>query len=104
MRLKPNDSPVMELNEKRTFTFKLDPAVGANTLSSPEVTSPQLTVGTASVSGKSISASVTASRTGTHMIKAQCSLSSGEIVVGVIRVKVVDSTQETNQDCDYGRC
>lgn len=102
MRLRPNDSPVMELNEKRTFTFRLDPAVGANTLSSPTVTGPDgLTIGSPSIASKSITVSVTAVKTGTHMVKAQCNLSSGEIVAGVVRVKVVDSTCESRNGRDY---
>lgn len=101
MRLRPNDSPPMELNEKRRFTLKLDGAVGANTLSNAAASNPQLTLGTPSISGKAITLDVTATKTGTHMVKVGCDLSNGEKLVGVIRVKVCDSTLETNGR-DYG--
>jgi hypothetical protein len=98
MRLKPNDAPCMELNEKRNFQFKLSGAVGVNTISGTPVvtTDGSLTVGTVSASGTTVTVPITATGTGTHMLKVQATLSSAEIIVGVIRVKVVDSTQETN--------
>lgn len=104
MEFRPNDK-TLELNEKRTCTFKLDGAVGSTTLSAPIVTCPEMTVGAPSISGKSVIVALTAGRTGTHMVRVQATLSNGDIVAGVARFKVIDSTLETNQDCDYaGRC
>jgi hypothetical protein len=98
MRLKPNDSPCMELNEKRNFQFKLSGAVGVNTISgTPTVTANgNLTIGTVSTSGTTVTVPITATGTGTFMLKVSATLSSAEIIVGVVRVKVVDSTQQTS--------
>ena len=103
MRLKPNDSPCMELNEKRNFQFKLSGAVGVNSISgTPTVTTDgHLTVGTVSTSGTTVTVPITASGTGTHMLKVTATLSSAEIIVGVIRVKVIDSTRQEGSR-DYG--
>lgn len=102
MRLKPNDSPCMELNEKRNFQFKLAGAVGANSISSAEVTTEDtLTIGSESVSGTTVTVPITATQTGTHMLKVQATLSSAEIIVGVLRVKVVDSTIQAGRTTDY---
>lgn len=96
MRLKPNDSPAMELNEKRNFQFKLSGAVGVNSITgTPTVTADNLTIGTVSTSGTSVTVPVTASTLGTHMVKVTAVLSSAETIVGVIRVKVIDSTTQT---------
>ena len=103
MRFRPNDIPDMELNEARRITFDLAGAVGTNTLSAPVVTCDALTVGTPTVSGKTIGVTITASRIGTHMVKCQATLSSSETVIGVARVRVTDTTMESNQDGDYGR-
>ena len=94
MRLKPNDSPTLELNEKRNFQFKLSGAVGANTISgTPTVTTDgSLTVGTVSTSGTTVTVPITADDTGTFMLKVSANLSSAETIVGVVRVPVVDST------------
>lgn len=98
MRLKPNDSPCMELNEKRNFQFKLSGAVGSNSITgTPTVTADNMTVGTVSVSGTTVTVPITATGVGTHMLKVTATLSSAEIIVGVLRVKVVDSTRETNR-------
>jgi hypothetical protein len=98
MRLKPNDSPPMELNEKRNFLFSLSGVVGSNSISAtPTVTGDNLTVGTVSVSGTNVTVPITATGVGTHMLKVTATLSSAEIIVGVLRVKVVDSTRETNR-------
>ena len=98
MRLKPNDAPPMELNEKRNFQFKLSGATGVNTISgTPTVTTDgNLTVGSVSSSGTTVTVPITATGVGTHMLKVQATLSSAEVIVGVIRVKVIDSTSETN--------
>lgn len=96
MRLKPNDSPCMELNEKRNFSFKLSGAVGVNTVNSATVESRgNLTVGTVSTNGTTVTVPITATATGTHTLKVSATLSSAEIIVGVVRVKVIDSTLET---------
>jgi hypothetical protein len=95
MRLKPNDSPCMELGEKRNFSFKLSGAVGVNTISSATVTADNLTVGTASTSGTTVNVPITAANVGDHRLKVTALLSSSETIVGVIRVKVIDSTQES---------
>lgn len=93
MRLRPNDAPEMELGEKRNCSFKLSGAVGVNTISSATVTASNMTVGTVSTSGTTVSVPLTATATGNHMVKVSATLSSAEIIVGVVRVKVVDSTQ-----------
>ena len=99
MRLKPNDSPCMELNEKRNFQFKLSGAVGANTISgTPTVANDTgLTIGTVSTSGTQVTVPITAATTGTHMVKVTATLSSAEIIVGVVRVKVTDSTIQSGR-------
>jgi hypothetical protein len=92
----------MELGEKRNFTFKLSGAVGINSISgTPTVVAPRMTVGTVTVSGTSVSAPITAAALGLHTVKVSATLSSAEIVVGVVRVKVLDSTQEAGTR-DYG--
>lgn len=103
MRLKPNDAPEMELNEKRNFQFKLSGAVGINSITgTPTVTSPgQLTIGTVSTTGTSVTVPITATGTGTHTLKVSATLSSAETIIGVIRVKVIDSTRQEGTR-DYG--
>jgi hypothetical protein len=103
MRLVPNDAPCMELGEKRNFTFKLSGAVGINSISgTPTVSNATgLTIGTPAVSGTQVTVAVTATTLGTHTVKVSATLSSAEIVVGVVRVKVLDSTQEAGTR-DYG--
>lgn len=97
MRLKPNDAPCMEVNEKRNFQFKLSGAVGINSIVSATVTARgNLTVGTVSTSGTTVTVPVTATAQGTHTLKVSATLSSAEDIVGVIRVKVIDSTLETS--------
>ena len=81
----------MELNEVRRVEFLLAPAVGTATLSSPEVTSERLTIGSPSISGKSVRATVTATTIGQHVIKCEAVTSSGETVIGTVRVVVRDS-------------
>ncbi len=104
MRLRPNDAPDMERGEKRNFVFKLSGAVGANSITgTPTVECDNLTVGTVSTSGTSVTVPITAPNTGTHMLKVTATLSSAEIIVGVVRVKVVDSTLETRTR-DYREC
>jgi hypothetical protein len=94
----------MELNEKRNFQFKLSGAVGSNTISGTPtvtITGNGLTAGTVSASGTTVTVPITASGTGTHMLKLTATLSSAEIIVGVLRVKVTDSTREAGGR-DYG--
>ena len=95
MRLKPNDSPDMELGEIRRATFKLSGVVGINSINSATITCPGLTIGTPTISGTSVEASITASSVGTHKVKAVANLSSTETVIGYVRVKVLDSSCET---------
>lgn len=103
MRLKPNDLPVMELGEIRRVSFNLSGAVGANTIDSFTITSPNLTFGTPSISGTAVSVTVTAATVGTHAIIASADLSSSETIKGFIRAKVVDSSVSEGST-DYGRC
>lgn len=96
MRLKPNDSPEMELGESRNFQFNLSGAVGANTITTFTVEASNLTFGTPNINGTSATVLCTADATGTWMAKATAVLSSSETAIGVLRVKVVDSTCQTN--------
>lgn len=101
MRLKPNDLPEMELGEIRRVTFNLSGAIGANSISAFTITSPNLTFGTPSISGSSVSVTVTAANTGTHAIIASADLSSSETVKGFLRAKVVDSSKCYSSLDDY---
>ena len=101
MRLKPNDLPDMELGEARNVTFKLAGAVGANAIQSATVTCDDLTITTPLVSGTNIEVRVSADKTGTHSIIATAELDSLETIKGMVRVKVVDSTNCTDER-DYG--
>lgn len=101
MRLKPNDTPEIELGEVRQLVFNLAGAVGVNTISTAAITSPNVTFGATSISGTSFSVTATFSQAGTHNIIATCTLSSSETIKGHLRAKVVDSTYETNGR-DYG--
>jgi hypothetical protein len=104
MRLKPNDAPCMELNEKRNFQFKLSGAVGANSITgTPTVTETNggLTVGTVSTSGTTVTVPVTAAQAGAYVLKVQATLSSAEIIVGVLWVKVTDSTLQAGGSTTY---
>lgn len=94
MRLKPNDLPEMELGEVRRVTFNLAGAVGVNTITDFDISSPALTFGTPSISGASVTVMVTAAQCGTHAVIATAELSSNETVKGFVRAKVVDSTLE----------
>lgn len=97
MRLRPNDSPEMELGEIRRLTFNLSGAIGANSISgTPTITAPNLTFGACTVSGSSVSVTCTASNVGTHSALLTATLSSSETIKGHVRIKVVDSTCETN--------
>lgn len=101
MQFRPNDLPDMELNEVRNVVFNLAGAIGANTISgTPTCTSPNLTFGSVTSSGANITVPVTAAQVGVHMVKLSAVLSSSETLVGVARVKVIDSTRETNAN-DY---
>lgn len=96
MRLKPNDTPELELGEIRRLTFNLSGAVGANSISTAAISSPNLTFGATSISGTSFSVTVTASSVGTHNIIATCTLSSSETIKGHLRAKVVDSSCQSS--------
>jgi hypothetical protein len=96
MRLRPDDAPEMELSEIRRFAFNLTGAVGVNSINSATITAPNLTFGTPTVSGSSVTVTCTAGATGTHMAKLTAALSSSETIIGVVRVKVVDSTCESS--------
>ena len=93
MRLKPNDLPEMEVGEIRRVTFNLAGAVGSNSISDFDISSPRLTFGTPSINGTSVTVTVTASQTGTHSIIATAELNSAETIKGFVRAKVVDSSQ-----------
>ena len=92
----------MELGEVRRATFNLSGAVGVNSISSFTVSSPNLTFGTPSISGTSASVTMTAAAVGVHQVKATAVLSSAETVIGYVRVKVLDTSQETGGS-DYDR-
>lgn len=97
MRLRPNDSPEMELGEIRRFSFNLAGAVGANSISgTPTITASNLTFGACSVSGTTVTVTCTASSVGTHNALLTATLSSSETIKGHLRIKVVDSTCDTN--------
>ncbi len=98
MRLKPNDLPELELGEVRRLTFNLSGAVGNNTINTFSISSPNLTFGTPSISGASVSVTLTAAQTGTHAIIATAALSSSETVKGFVRAKVVDSSNLSSND------
>ncbi len=98
MRLKPNDLPELELGEIRRVTFNLSGAVGNNTINTFSISSAQLTFGTPSISGASVSVTLTAAQIGTHAIIASATLSSSETVKGFVRAKVVDSSHCNNVD------
>lgn len=103
MRLKPNDLPIMEVGEIRFVTFKLGPATGINAIIEDgfTITSPGHTFGTPSISGSDVTVSVTCNQTGTHMMKATAQLASAETLIGVVRAKVIDSTQCEGSGRDY---
>lgn len=93
MRLKPNDLPPMEVGEIRFITFKLSGATGVNAINSFEIESPNLTFGTPAISGSSVTVRATFGQAGTHAIKATANLASNEKLIGIVRAKVMDSTQ-----------
>lgn len=102
MQFRPNDAPCMEKGEKRNFQFKLAGVVGANTITgTPTVTAPGLTVGTVAASGTTVTAPITAPATGRYTVKLVATLSSAEEIVGVIRVRVVDSAEEDTGAARY---
>jgi hypothetical protein len=88
MLLKPDELPDMVEDEIRRVTLNLSGAVGVNTITDAEVTSDTLTCGAPSISGTSISFTVTGGQIGTHYILASCDLSSSETIKGYIRAKV----------------
>lgn len=103
MEFRPNDLPAMVENEVRRATLNLSGAVGTNTISTATVTSDNLTLGAPSISGTSISFTVTASQIGTHYILASCTLSSSETIKGYIRAKVTGKPEDQYSEDDYGR-
>lgn len=93
MRLRPDDSPPMELGEIRRFQVNVSGVAGINTIvGTPTATCDGLTIGSVSAIGLTISFPVTADKTGTHNLMVEADLSSDETVRGKIRVKVVDSS------------
>lgn len=103
MRLKPNDSPEMEMGEVRRFTFNLSGVTGVNAISSATIEAPNLTFGAPSISDATVTVSCTASKTGTHMAKLTANLASAEKLIGVLRINVKDSTLES-RNRDYSEC
>jgi hypothetical protein len=92
MELRPNDLPVMEKGEIRRVDVNISGAAGTNSISdTPTATCDNLTIGTVSYSGLTISFLVTATKTG----------NSNETVKGFVRAKVVDSTCGRNEN-GYG--
>lgn len=93
MRLRPDDLPEMVKDEARNVVFKLGGAVGVNTISgTPTVESVNglTTFGAPSVSGTSVTVKVTAANTGSDVIKLTAVLSSGETIIGPVRVRITD--------------
>lgn len=74
--------------EVRRVTLNLSGAVGVNSITSTEVTSDALTIGTPAINGTSVSFLVTAGQPGTNYILASAVLSSSETVKGYIRAMV----------------
>lgn len=102
MELRPNDLPCMELGEVRRVNVNVSGAAGINSISgTPTATCDNLTIGTVSNSGLTISFNVTAATTGTHKIIVSADLDSNETIKGFVRVKVVDSSTD-NYERDYG--
>lgn len=102
MQFRPNDLPELVEDEIRRITLNLSGAVGSNTISTATATSDNLTLGSVSISGTSISFLLTASQIGTHYILASCTLSSSETIKGYIRAKVCGEPDD-QYDEDYGR-
>ncbi len=97
MKIVPNDSPDMELGELRTFTWLLAAGIGSDTLDgTPTVTtSGNLSAGTVTVSGTTVTCPIDTTGTGTGWAKLTALLGSGDNIIEVVRVKVIDSTCET---------
>lgn len=102
MRLKPNDSPVMEVGEIRNFTFNWSGAVGSNTIQDFTAASPNLTLGAPAFNDTRGEVLVTASSVGTHALIATAVAASGETFKGFVRVKVIDSSMCETGGRDYG--
>lgn len=102
MRLRPDNLPDMVKGEQRVVTFSLAGAVGANTITDFEIASEpdRLSFGTASTSGTNVSIRVDADEAGVYKILPTATLSSGEIVKGVVEVKIRDPLNEPVSD-DY---
>ena len=101
MRLKPDDSPEMQVGESRNLQFNLSGAAGANTITTFTIEASNLSFGTPNIDGTSVTVLCNTDTTGTHMVKATAVLSSDETVIGVLRVKVCDSTLQ-GSTVDYG--
>lgn len=99
MQLRPNDLPDMVEGEIRRVTCNLSGAVGVNSISSATAESDNLTIGSVSISGLSVSFPLTASQIGSHTILVSADLSSDETIKGYIRVKV--SGEPCEQARDY---
>lgn len=98
MQLKPNDLPELVEDEIRRVTVNLSGAVGTNTITTATATSDNLTLGSPSINGTSISFLLTASQIGTHNVLVSCDLSSSETIKGYIRATVKGEPCETNDD------
>jgi hypothetical protein len=101
MQLKPDELPDMVEDEIRRVTLNLSGAVGINTINSATVSSDTLTCGTPSISGTSVTFTVTADNIGTHYILASCDLSSSETIKGYIRAKVTGKPCISSSSDDY---
>lgn len=102
MRLRPDNLPEMVKGEQRLVTFKLAGAVGANSISDFTITSEpdRLSFGSASTSGTNVTVRVDADEAGVYKLIATATLSSAEIVKGVVEVKIRDPLNEPVSD-DY---
>lgn len=92
MLLKPDDVDPMVQGETRRFLFKLGGAVGVNSIDSFSIVSnpARLSFGVPSISGTNVTVPVNADAVGDFTLIATAELSSAEIVVGHVRVKVIE--------------
>ncbi len=99
MKVRPNDSPEMEKGELRNATFKITGAVGDNTIESVVASGSGLTLGDVELTGDlTFTVPISAPNTGTYSLKVTATMSSEETLIGVVRVKVIDSTCQSSTD------
>lgn len=92
----------MELGESRNFTFNLGGEIGVNNITDATFSGDNLTFGTATISGASVTVSVEPTATGVLTLKLVAELASNEVLVKKLRVHCVDSFCDGGSD-RYGR-